>query len=359
MQLPFVFKNLTLIGFYLLIPLSMLPSLQVIADTPSVATKADKPQRLKLTLSGHTEPVRALALAPNSQLLASGSDDKTIKLWNPNTGALLRTLTGHKEQIKSIVITPDAQTLISTSFDNTIKFWNTQTGEQIRTIGEKTGVRAMLLTPDGQTLISGSGDTTIKFRNLKTRKIDRILKVEATALAISRDGKTLYSGGENGGKIRVWNMLTGKEIRSFTPPLPKKEDLITGTEKASSPITLAVSNDGKMLLSGGYDDSFQSAGVRTTDGKSFKAWNLNTGKLIHNFSLGSSIDALVISPDSKTFITGGLGRSIIVRDIITGKSVLELLGHGGGIYGLALSSDGQTLYSGSGDKSVKVWQIKP
>lgn len=52
----------------------------------------------------------------------------------------------------------------------------------------------MLLTPDGQTLITGSGDQTIKFRNLKTRKVNRILKVETTVLAISRDGKTLFFG---------------------------------------------------------------------------------------------------------------------------------------------------------------------
>ncbi|MBE8967036.1 WD40 repeat domain-containing protein [Nostocales cyanobacterium LEGE 12452] len=265
----------------------------------------------------------------------------------------------HRERIKSILITPDNQTLISTSLDNTIRFWNTQTGKEIRTIVEKTGVSAMLLTPDGQTLISGSGDQTIKFRNLKTRKIDRILKVETTALAITPDGKTLFSGGENGGKVRVWSLVTGKQLGSFTPPLPQKEDLINGSERASAPITLAVSNDGTMLLSGGYDDSFQSGGVRSTDSKGFKAWDLKTGKLVHNLSFGMSIDALIISPDSKTFITGGLGREIILRDIKTGKSLMKLTGHAGGIYGLALSSDGKTLYTGSGDKSVKVWQIKP
>ncbi|MBD2527102.1 WD40 repeat domain-containing protein [Nostoc sp. FACHB-133] len=358
MKSPILFKTLTLLSFLLPIPFSMIANVPVIANTLNTSTNTEQPKRLKLTLSGHTAPVRALTLSASGQVLASGSDDKTIKLWNATTGALLHTLTGHGEGIKSIVFTSDEQTLISTSFDNTIKFWNTQTGKEIRTISEKTGVKAMLLTLDGQTLISGSGDNTIKFRNLKTRKIDRILKAETTALAISPDGKTLLSGGENGGRIRVWSLVTGKQIGSFTPPLPKKEDLISGSERASAPITLAVSNDGKMLLCGGYDDSFQSGGVRSTDGKGFKAWDLKTGKLVHDLSLGTSIDALIISPDSKTFIAGGLGREIILRDIKTGKSVMELTGHAGGIYGLAISSDGKILYSGSGDKSVKVWQIK-
>jgi WD40 repeat protein len=356
MKLPVLFKTLTLLGFFLSTPWSMIVTLPVIANTP---TKTQPPKRSKLTLSGHTQPVRALALSPSGQILASGSDDQTIKLWNTTTGKLLHTLNGHRDRIKSILITPDEKTVISTSFDNTIKFWDTQTGKETRAIGEKTGVKAMVLTPDGKTLISGSGDNTIKFRNLQTRKIDRILKAETTAIAITPDGKTLFSGGENGGKIRVWSLTTGKQIRSFTPPIPPKEELINGSERASAPITLAVSNDGKMLLSGGYDDSFQSGGVRTTDGKSFKAWNLQTGKLMHNTSLGTSLDALVISPDSQTFMTSGLNGGLILRDIKTTKSVMELIGHAGGIYGLVMSRDGKTLYSGSGDKSVKVWQIQP
>ncbi len=351
---PISWKSLITFGFTLCT--SIIP---IVAVTPSAPGNTPKPKQLKLTLSGHTEPVRVLTLSPDGQMLASGSDDKTIKLWNPTTGVLLRTLTGHGDRIKSIVITPDGQTVISSSFDNTIKFWNTQTGKETRTITEKTGVRAMLLTPDGKTLISGSSDKSIKFRNLKTRKIDRILKAETTALSISSDGKTLFSGGDNGGKIRIWNLVTGKQVRSFTPPLPKKEERFSGSEQASPPITIAVSNDGKMLLSGGYDDSFQSAGVRSTDGKSFKAWDLKTGKLVHNLSLGTSIDTLVITPDNKTFITGGLNRNILLRDMKKLKITSELIGHGGGIYGLALSRDGKTLYSGSGDKSVKVWQIQP
>ncbi|PAX59770.1 WD40 repeat domain-containing protein [Brunnivagina elsteri] len=359
MKLPILFKTLALFAFCLSSAVGTIP-LPVIANTPANSpTNIQQPKRFKLTLSGHTEPVRAIAISANGQILASGSDDKTVKLWNPGTGKLLHTLTGHGNNIKSVLVTPDGNTILSSSFDNTVKLWNSQTGKEIRTITEKSGVRAILLTPDGQTLITANGNKKIKFNNLKTGKIQRTLTVETTALAISSDGKTLFSGGENGGKIRIWSMATGKQLRSFTPPLPNKEDLINGSERASSPIILAVSNDGKMLLSGGYDDSFQSGGVRTTDGKSFKAWDLKTGKLVHNFSLGTSLDALVISPDSQTFIAGGLGRNIILRDIKTGKPVMELQGHGGGIYGLALSRDGKTIYSGSGDKSVKVWQIKP
>ncbi|MBE8969400.1 hypothetical protein IQ277_25235 [Nostocales cyanobacterium LEGE 12452] len=97
MKLPILFKTLTLLGFFLTIPFSMIPTFQVIANTPNTSTDNEQVKWLKLTLSGHTEPVRALTLYSNGQVLASGSDDKTIKLWNPATGVLLRTLTGHRE----------------------------------------------------------------------------------------------------------------------------------------------------------------------------------------------------------------------------------------------------------------------
>ncbi len=353
MKSPILLKTLTLLIFSLSSTISTI-FLPVTANTP---TNTQQTKQFKLTLSGHTAPVRALTLSANSQILASGSDDTTIKLWNPTTGALLGTLSGHSDRIKSIVITPDGQTTISSSYDNSIKLWNTQTGKEIRTITEKLGVNAILLTPDGQTLISASGNKKIKFSNLKTGKISRTLNAETTALAISPDGKTLFSGGENGGRIRIWSMTTGKQVKSFLPPRPQNP--FPPQIKASAPIALAVSNDGQMLLSGGYDDSFQSTPLQETDGKSFKAWNLKTGKLVHNFSLGESVSTLAISPDNRIFIAAGLGWVITMRDMKTGKQVTQLKGHGGGIYGLAFSSDGKTLYSGSGDKSIKVWQIKP
>lgn len=347
-----IYTSITLLLFGLSGSLANL-TLPVIANSP---IHAQPTQQVKLTLSGHTGPVRALALSPNSQVLASGSDDKTIKLWDPATGVLLRTLTGHSGTIKSIIITPDGQNLISCSSNN-MKFWNLQTGQQIREVNEKSSVKAILLTPDGQTLVSASGDRKIKFSNLKTGKISRILQAETTALAISPDGKTLFSGGENGGRIRSWSINTGKQLRSFFPPLTK--DALFPERKASAPITLVVSHDGQMLLSGGYDDSFQSSPLVQTDGRSFKAWQIKTGKLVHNFSVGTSVDALVISPDDQTFIAGGLARQITLRNLTTGKPVMQLVGHAGGIYALAFSRDGKTLYSGSGDKSVKVWQLAP
>ena len=79
--------------------------------------------KMSRTLSGHTGAVRAIAFSADGQILVSGGDDKTIKIWHPQTGQLLRTLTGHTATISSVAISADQQTVVSSSTDGTIKVW--------------------------------------------------------------------------------------------------------------------------------------------------------------------------------------------------------------------------------------------
>lgn len=355
MKLPVIFKSLALVAFSLSTSISIIPLYPVTASSVAVTPSA-KPVRL--TLSGHKAPVRAVAISPNGQIIASGGDEKPVKLWDALTGKLLFDLNGHVQNIKSVAFTTDGTTLVSSDTE-TIILWNTKTGQLIRTItAHKNGVFAAIVTPDGQTLVSAGADNTIKLWDIKTGKLQRSLKAEARVLAVSPDGKTLFSGGENGGKIRIWNLATGKQLRTLTPPRPK--DAFNPEQQASGAISLAISSDGQTLISGGYDDSFQSGALQQTDGKNLKAWNLKTGKLIYNLSIGGAgVDALAISPDGKMFVAGGLGYDVVLRDVKTSKPIITHKGHAGGIYGLAFSRDGKTLVTGSGDKSVKVWQLAP
>ncbi|NCS59391.1 MAG: WD40 repeat domain-containing protein, partial [Microcystis aeruginosa G11-04] len=97
------------------------------------------------------------------------SDDKTIKLWNVETGQEIRTLKGHDNYVYSVNFSPDGKTLVSGSWDNTIKLWNVETGQEIRTLkGHDSVVYSVNFSPDGKTLVSGSADNTIKLWNLGT-----------------------------------------------------------------------------------------------------------------------------------------------------------------------------------------------
>lgn len=169
------------------------------------------------TLSGHSHPVRSVAISQDGEMLASGSSDKTIKLWNPQTGEELFTITGHADKVFSVAISPDGKMLASGSFDSTIKLWSLENRQEIRTLtGHSGSVNSVGFSPDGQTLVSGSADHTIKCWNLKSGQNIRTLNgqsnVPLSVVVISPDGKTLVSGSGDK-KIKIWNLESGEEIR--------------------------------------------------------------------------------------------------------------------------------------------------
>jgi dipeptidyl aminopeptidase/acylaminoacyl peptidase len=115
-------------------------------------------------LQGHGSYVYSVSISPDGKTLASGNNDKTIKLWNVETGTEIRTLTGHDKHITSVSFSPDSKTLASGSGDKTIKLWNVETGMEIHTLtGHDGNVSSVSFSPDGKTLVSGSYDHTIKF----------------------------------------------------------------------------------------------------------------------------------------------------------------------------------------------------
>ncbi|MCA2689583.1 MULTISPECIES: WD40 repeat domain-containing protein, partial [unclassified Microcystis] len=119
-------------------------------------------------LEGHDSVVTSVNFSPDGKTLVSGSGDKTIKLWNVETGQEIRTLKGHDSVVSSVNFSPDGKTLVS-SGDNTIKLWNVKTGQEIRTLkGHDSVVSSVNFSPDGKTLVSGSWDNTIKLWNVET-----------------------------------------------------------------------------------------------------------------------------------------------------------------------------------------------
>lgn len=307
---------------------------------------------LEKTLSGHSNSVASVAHNPNGQILASGSYDNTIKLWNLTKNKEIRTFKGHSAWVAAVAITPNNKSLVSSSYDNTIKLWNMVNGQQIRTFkGHSDSIGALLVTKDGKTIISGSFDRTIKLWNLNNGEEIRTLSghsLRVSSIAISPDNKVLVSGSDDR-TIKIWNLVTGELIRT----------LEAHKDKVSS---VAISPDGKTLVSGSYD-------------RSIKLWNLATGEEIRTFvrdasreSKGHSkwVSSLAISPDSNILASGSGDRTIKLWSLVTGEEIETLKGHSGYITSLSFSPTisrenipyQQTLSSGAmGDNTIKVWQM--
>ena len=229
------------------------PSREISRNTPPPSPTAPRPNTdnqtvypsptnyvLAKTLKGHSDPVWSVAISPDGQLLASGSLDETIKIWNLGSGELLHDLTGYSNPVRSVAFSPDGQLLASGSL-NKIEIWNLESGKLLRTLnGHSDPVMSVAISPDRQLLASGSDDKTIKIWNLGSGELLHDLTGYSNpvrSVAISPDGQLLASGSWDG-TIKIWNLESGKLLRTLSG-------------HSSLVWSVAFSPDGQTIASGG------------------------------------------------------------------------------------------------------------
>ncbi|MDE0021100.1 MAG: Ig-like domain-containing protein [Candidatus Poribacteria bacterium] len=284
-------------------------------------------------LSEHTGTVWSVAYSPDSAALASGSDDNTIRIWNPNTGKTLRTLMEHTGSIVSVAYSPDGSRLASASADNTIMVWNPNTGDLLQTlIGHTDTVRSAAYSPDGSRLASASRDDTVRIWNPNTGDLLQTLPGHADyvrSVAYSPDGSRLASGSDDD-TIRIWNPNTGDTLRTLT-------------EHTNSVYSVAYSPDGSRLASASQDNTI-------------RIWNLNTGKTLRTLMRHTeSVLSVAYSPDGSRLASASRDDSIRIWDAQTGDHIEMLTGHTGSVTSVAYSPDGSWLASGSQDDTIRIW----
>lgn len=246
--------------------------------------------KLIKTFLAHDDAISQIKYSPDGKIIASASWDKTIKLWNLETGELVNTLTGHNDGINSIAFTPDGETLISGSEDKTIKIWDiANNAKLINTLaGHMDSIKSVTISPDGKFIASGGYDNQIKVWNIQGELLQTIdaHKLAITSLKFTPDSNTLISASWDN-SIKLWS-INNRDNNGETTNQP----LHTLTGHQDGITTISLNSDGTLLASGSGD-------------RNIKLWNIQTGELIKTMGGHTSqINSLAFSSDDQSIISG-------------------------------------------------------
>jgi WD40 repeat protein len=294
-----------------------------------------------LTLTGHTGPVSTVAFSPNSALIAAGSSDKSVLIWDSGSGLLRQTLAGDFDAVYAIAFEPNGKRIVSGGKDGVIAIRDTDTGQRMvhalrpeMTYGWDVlpSVLSLAVSPDSSTIVSGNADATAKIWSTNTGALLHTLNGHSdavTSVAYTADGRTIVSGSADG-TVRTWDAVSGNPLRTL--------------KSASGQIlSIAISPDGRRIAAAGSGDAVV-------------IWDAANLQQLQKLSTQlSAINALAFARDSRQLAVGGSDTGIQIWNADAGQLLHSLSGHSESIRALAYSPDGRRLASGSDDRTVGIW----
>jgi len=297
-------------------------------------------------LQGHQSEVSAVAFSPDMRFCVSGDARGRCMLWDVTTGALLHKLEGHTRRISSIKFLPDGKTVLTASGDNTVGNWDVATGKenQKSILKHPDAILSMTVFNDGKQAVTSCADGLVRIWDITTPKVIQTItpaKGLINSVSISHDNKRLLTANVQQRVIQVWAVDTGKELL-----IPGKNGQLNSF--------LDFRTKGGLLwtaLFSPYHDS-----ILTVGGRDARLWSGTSAKQVMTFHPHGVVASASFSPDGKWLVTGSWDNTAKIWNTQTGHAEKKLeQKHQGYVNTVRYSPDGKQILTASDDGTAKVW----
>jgi len=289
----------------------------------------------KVVFKGHTEAIYSTAFNKDGTLAATGSFDKSVRLWDPASGKQLREFSGpngHQGLVLSVAFSPAGDQIASGGTDNTAKVWDVPLSTPVRELTHAAAVTAVAVSPDGKTVAATARDGSVKLWAADGKPIATLSGHPggATGAAFSANGQVLASCGADGA-ARFWNSADGKPIATI------------GAH--GSPITgVAFSPNNNQVYTVGEDGLW-------------KSWQFPVPAPRQLPAHADAITSMVLSVDGNSTLTGGADKSVKLASVANGQLIRDFAGATAAITSVAQWPNGAAVAAGTTDGKVFLWTV--
>jgi WD40 repeat protein len=304
-------------------------------------------------------PIRGLAVIPAGTHVLTAADDKTAKLWNLATGAAERTFPGGDGACNAVTVNKNSQLVAVGGADKTVRLYNLADAKPAGTLPTPGVIRGLAFSPNNATLAAACEDKSILTWNVAFTPgqpmpptFGKVLQTYAhagpvTDVVFAADNVTLYTGSQDK-TAKAWKIATDAPTKNLAHP-----NLVDA---------VAFNQAGTMLATGCHDGIVRIWDV--AKGMVLKQTPAHTIMIAGQAAQPAPVYCVAWSPDGKQVVSGSFDHSMKLWDATAGTLVKEFKGykekefdkgHTDGVFCVAFSPDGKTLASGSSDRSIKLW----